>query len=252
MVRPVPGGAGDGTARQAGRPMNIGAVLARLREEFPEVTVSKIRFLEAEGLIEPGRTPSGYRTFRDADVERLARVLRLQRDHYLPLKVIREHLACGDEAPLPAGPVSEAAGEGPVPPRTAVALRESALPPPPRRVGRQELLEATGADEAALAHWETFGLVTAGEDGCFDAAALTVGRLMAELASFGVEPRHLRAVKAAAERQADLVEQVVAPLRRHRNPQSRARAEETALRMADLSVRLHAALVHSAVRSRPL
>jgi DNA-binding transcriptional MerR regulator len=250
MVRPVPGGAG-GTARpDGGRPMNIGAVLALLREEFPEVTVSKIRFLEAEGLVEPGRTPSGYRTFRDADVERLATVLRLQRDHYLPLKVIREQLAAGEAAP--AAEAAREPREGPVPSRTAAALRESAAPVPQRRVARGELLEATGADAAVLERWESFGLVTAGEDGCYDPAALAVGRLVAELAAFGLEPRHLRAVKAAAERQADLVEQVVAPLRRHRSPQSRARVEETAQRMADLSVRLHAALVHSAVRSRPV
>src|SRR4051794_6994187 len=98
-----PGGAGAGTAA-AGALLSIGAVLGRLREEFPEVTVSKIRFLEAEGLVEPQRTPSGYRKFAEKDVERLAYVLRVQRDHYLPLRVIREHLEAldrGEQAVLP-------------------------------------------------------------------------------------------------------------------------------------------------------
>ncbi|GAB7035032.1 MerR family transcriptional regulator [Streptomyces sp. NPDC021749] len=242
------GGAGDsGTASSDGKPVSIGTVLNVLREEFPEVTISKIRFLEAEGLVEPKRTPSGYRKFTPADVERLASVLRMQRDHYLPLKVIREHLDAverGEQVtlPAPAAPardliegVPEAGGETP----TAA------------RIGRAELLAAAEVDESALADWESYGLIVPHADGGYDIEAVTVAKLVADLGRFGLEPRHLRVVKAAAEREAGLVEQVVAPLRRHRNPQTRAHAEATARELATLSVRLHAALLQGALRGRP-
>ncbi|GAA2605257.1 transcriptional regulator FtsR [Streptomyces tubercidicus] len=241
------GGAGSaGAASSDGKPVSIGTVLTQLREEFPEVTISKIRFLEAEGLVEPKRTPSGYRKFTQADVERLAAVLRMQRDHYLPLKVIREHLDAlerGEQVPLPA-PAT--------PSRDLVeGVRDpGAERPTAARIGRAELLAATDVDEAALADWESYGLIVPHADGGYDIEAVTVAKLVADLGRFGLEPRHLRAVKAAAEREAGLVEQVVAPLRRHRNPQTRAHAEATARELATLSVRLHAALVQSALRVR--
>lgn len=230
--------------------LSIGAVLAFLRDDFPEVTISKIRFLEAEGLVEPQRTPSGYRKFSPADVERLAYVLRMQRDHYLPLRVIREHLDAIErgEAPpaLPAadtrpGPLEEADRE-----LTAGAEAASGV-----RLGRAELLAAAEAGETALAEWEAYGLVAPGPDGGYDGEALQVARLVAELGRYGLEPRHLRAMKAAADREIALVEQVVAPLRRHRNPQTRAHAEATARELATLSVRLHAAMVQAGLRARP-
>jgi DNA-binding transcriptional MerR regulator len=237
------GGAGDGTATAGRALLSIGAVLNRLRDEFPEVTISKIRFLEAEGLVEPRRTPSGYRKFGPEDVERLAYVLRVQRDHYLPLRVIREHLDAldrGEKVALPGPGESREALDGSVEPAQ----------PPELRIGREELLAATGAEEADLEQWESYGLVEAGRDGGFDAETVNIGRLIADLGRFGLEPRHLRAVKAAADREAGLVEQVVAPLRRHRNPQTRTHAETTARELASLSVRLHAAMVQSALRVR--
>ncbi|WP_329129269.1 MerR family transcriptional regulator [Streptomyces sp. NBC_01476] len=240
------GGAGDGTAIADGALLSIGAVLSRLRDEFPEVTISKIRFLEAEGLVEPQRTPSGYRKFGPKDVERLAYVLRVQRDHYLPLRVIREHLDAmdrGETVSLPGPGESREALDGSV-----EALEPEQ--PPELRIGREELLAATGADDAELESWESYGLVEAGRDGGYDAEAVAIGRLIADLGRFGLEPRHLRAVKAAADREAGLVEQVVAPLRRHRNPQTRLHAEATARELASLSVRLHAAMVQSALRVR--
>jgi DNA-binding transcriptional MerR regulator len=244
MLRTPSGGAGNGTATADGRLLSIGAVLNQLRDEFPEVTISKIRFLEAEGLVEPQRTPSGYRKFAVRDVERLGHVLRMQRDHYLPLKVIREHLDAldrGEPIPLPA-PADQ-------PPRDL--LDGPAEPEAPGlRIGRAELLAATGADEEELAQWESYGLVEPGSDGDYDAESVNIAKIVADLGRFGLEPRHLRAVKAAAEREAGLVEQVVAPLRRHRNPQTRAHAESTARELAALSVRLHAALVQSALRVR--
>lgn len=245
MLRSPGGGAGDGTAAADGRPMSIGAVLHVLRDEFPEVTISKIRFLEAEGLIEPQRTPSGYRKFRPQDVERLAQVLRLQRDHYLPLKVIREYLDAVErgEDVQPVVP-----GRRPGSGDDNVAY--DPLAPTVARVGREELLAAAGADECELAEWESYGLLTPSQDGEYDGEAVTVATLVVELGRFGIEPRHIRALKASAEREAGLVEQVVAPLRRHRNPQTRAHAEERTKELAGLTVRLHAALVQSALGVR--
>lgn len=229
--------------------MSIGAVLHLLREEFPEVTISKIRFLESEGLVEPQRTPSGYRKFSQDDVRRLALVLRMQRDQYLPLKVIREHLDAldrGEQVPVPAQPRDPLESVTDAVEGTAEVPGEEAGP----RVGRAELLAAAEVGEEELREWEAYGLVAPAPGGGYPAGAVEVARLVADLGRFGLEPRHLRAVKAAAEREAGLVEQVVAPLRRHRNPQTRAHAEATAGELAALSVRLHAALVRSALRVR--
>ncbi|MBD9734664.1 MerR family transcriptional regulator [Streptomyces sp. H28] len=238
------GGAGHGAAATDTGLMSIGAVLNVLREEFPEVTISKIRFLEAEGLIEPQRTPSGYRKFSAGDVERLGHVLRMQRDHYLPLKVIREHLEAverGEAAPLPVlGRQRDGESAEPVP----------ADAPTAARIGRAQLLAAAGVDERQFAEWESYGLLSPVEDGVYDAEAVTVAGLICELGRFGIEPRHLRAMKAAADREAGLVDQVVAPLRRHRNPQTRAHAEARTKELAGLTVKLHAALVHLALGVR--
>lgn len=244
MLRTPSGGAGHGTAADD-RPMSIGTVLLQLREEFPEVTISKIRFLEAEGLVEPQRTPAGYRKFLPADVERLAQVLRMQRDHYLPLKVIREHLdalARGEQVALPTADGERGDGED-----DALGLPGR---PTAARIGRAELLVAAEVTESDLDAWESYGLVVPSPDGGYDAEMVTVARLVAELGRFGLEPRHLRAMRAAADREAGLIEQVVAPLRRHRNPQTRAHAEATARELAELSVRLHSALVHTALHVR--
>ncbi|MGW8995255.1 transcriptional regulator FtsR [Streptomyces zhihengii] len=245
MLRTPPGGAGHGTAAQGERPMSIGTVLTRLRDEFPEVTISKIRFLEAEGLVEPMRSPSGYRKFTPQDVERLALVLRMQRDHYLPLKVIREQLDAlerGEQIQLPAQGAQGDPADG--------AAQAAYDRPTVRRLGRAELLAAAEITDEDLTEWESYGLLTADGGGGYDPEAVTVARLVTELGRFGLEPRHLRAMKASAERDAGLVEQVVAPLRLHRNPQTRAHAEATVKELADLSVRLHTALVRSALGVR--
>ncbi|MFD9242244.1 MerR family transcriptional regulator [Streptomyces sp. NPDC059556] len=225
--------------------VSIGTVLNQLRDEFPEVTISKIRFLEAEGLVEPRRTASGYRKFSPQDVERLAQILRMQRDHYLPLKVIREHLdalARGEQIKLPAPGRRRDLIEG--------AWEQDAEPPTAARIGRAELLAAAEVTETELLEWESYGLISETDGGGYDPETVTVARLVADLGRFGLEPRHLRAVKAAADREAGLIEQVVAPLRRHRNPQTRAHAEATAQELAAQSVRLHAALVQTALGIR--
>ena len=219
--------------------MSIGEVLAALRPDFPDVTISKIRFLEEQGLIEPDRTPSGYRKFAHGDVERLRFVLSVQRDHYLPLRVIRDHLdaldAGLDPAPLPGAP-------------RVPRLVPDAPAEPPTSYSRGELVEAAGAEEALLDELEAYGLTAERPGGGYDAEALAVLRAAAGLARFGIEPRHLRPFRTAADREAGLVEQVVAPLRRQRGPEAAGRADETAREVAALCARLHAALVSSALQ----
>jgi DNA-binding transcriptional MerR regulator len=240
--------------------MSIGEVLAHLRPDFPEVSISKIRFLESEGLVEPARTPSGYRKFSHDDVGRLRYVLAAQRDQYLPLRVIKEHLDAIDRGLEPP----DLPGGRPRVPRAVMVVGDdgiaetgSAETPPgdgkELRLSREELAEATGIDLALLDQIQGFGLVTPrsgrGGSSYFDADALAIAAIVADMASYGLEPRHLRGFRTAAERETSLVEQVVAPLLRQRDPQARARAEEVAREMAALSVRLHTALVRATMRS---
>ena len=231
--------------------MTIGEVMAQLSGEFPDVSISKIRFLEEQGLVEPERTPAGYRKFSGADVERLRYVLGAQRDHYLPLRVIREHLEALDRgfeppplpgaAPVVPGPGPGGAGEDPVSGRfSARAARV--------RLTRGELLRDSGADEELLRALETYGIVSPEPGGpWFDGEALEVVRAAAGLAGYGIEARHLRAFRTAADRELGLVEQVVAPLQRQRQGEGAARAGEVARDIAALCVRLHTALVASGV-----
>lgn len=228
--------------------MSIGAVLERLREDFPDVTISKIRFLEAEGLVEPARAPSGYRRFTPQDVERLRYVLEAQRDHYLPLKVIRQHLDAIDRGLEPALPL-----RAPGVPREVGRVegpdgQELSRDGPRVTLTRPELLAAAGADEKLLVGLEGHGLVQAGPSGHYDADALAVTRICAELAAFGLEPRHLRPFRTAADREIDLVEQAVGPLLRLRSGDGPSRAEEAAREIAALSLRLHTALVRAGVQ----
>ncbi|MGV9894686.1 transcriptional regulator FtsR [Streptomyces tendae] len=243
MFQTPSGGAGQGAAATDSGLMSIGAVLNALRDEFPDITISKIRFLESEGLVEPRRTPAGYRKFSAHDVERLAQVLRMQRDHYLPLKVIREHLDAVERGEAVALPRVGRQRDGEFVP-------ESAEAPTVARIGRDELLATAGIDDQELKEWESYGLLAPLPDGAYDAEAVTVASLVVQLGRFGIEPRHLRVMKAAADREAGLVDQVVAPLKRHRNPQTRAHAEARTKELAGLAVKLHAALVQTALGVR--
>lgn len=226
--------------------MSIGEVLGQLRPDFPDVTISKIRFLEDEGLIKPERTASGYRKFSREDVSRLRYVLTSQRDHYLPLRVIKDHLDAIDRGLEPPA----VGGGGPRVPRALVAAEGMPGPEAFRpdasevRLSRRELLDAAGLEEAQLAELEQFGLLGSRPGSShYDGDALVVAKTVAEMARFGIEARHLRPFKAAAEREIGLVEQVVTPLVRQRNPEARARADEVARELAALSVKLHATLV---------
>jgi DNA-binding transcriptional MerR regulator len=209
----------------------IGEVLAQLRPEFPDISPSKIRFLEAEGLIEPERSQSGYRRFSAPDIERLRYILTVQRDSYLPLRVIKERLTDGGET---------GSGQGPA------GAQDTAAAGPPDDMTRRQLLDAAEISDAELTELEDYGLIRRvgrqyGQD------ALAVARAVAALRQYGVQARHLRAVKASADREANLVEQVVAPQLRQRGAGARDAAARTAWQIADLTLRLHATLVESAL-----
>jgi DNA-binding transcriptional MerR regulator len=246
-----PRGALGSTAASGRVRHNIGEVLDLLRPDFPGVTIPKIRFLEDKGLVKPERTPSGYRKFSDEDVDRLRYVLRMQRDHYLPLRVIGEHLDAIDRGlePPPIEPT--------VPTVPTVALAADGLPSPESftrrdhlRLSRKELLKLAEISEELLAQLEQYGLVTAKVGtGHYDTDALVIATTARELAAFGLEPRHLRAFKTSADREVGLVEQVVAPHKRGRDAAAKARADDTVSQIAALSVRLHATLVKAGLRS---
>jgi DNA-binding transcriptional MerR regulator len=231
--------------------MNIGEVLDRLRPEYPGITIPKIRFLEDKGLIKPERTPSGYRKFSPEDVERLRYVLRMQRDHYLPLKVIGEHLDAIDRG-LEPPPIDAV-----VPTVPNVALAADGLPSAESfnrrdnlRLSRRELVKIAEISEELLDELEQYALISARPGtGHYDTDALVVAKTARELADFGFEPRHLRAFKTSADREVGLVEQIVAPHKRSRDAAAKGRAEEAVSEIAALSVRLHATLVKIGLRS---
>lgn len=212
------------TSQAARSHMSIGEVLALLQGEFPDVTVSKIRFLEGEGLIEPERTPSGFRKFTHLHVQQLRYILTEQRDHYLPLRVIKDKMA-----------------ESFARPRAVQDKQEV-------RLSRAELLEAAGLDEETLTELEDYGLLAA-KARRYDEDALKVARSVGALARFGLHARHLRAVKAAAEREAGLVEQTVAPILKRRAPGAIGEADEVARELSTLLLDLHEALLRMGVRS---
>ncbi len=230
--------------------MNIGQVLDLLRADFPGVSIPKIRFLEDKGLIKPERTPSGYRKFSSQDVDRLRYVLRMQRAHYLPLKVIGEHLDAIDRGMEPP-PIDTV-----VPTVPKVALAADGMPSAESfsrnselRLSRKELLKIAEVSEDLLEQLEQYGLIRSRPGtGHFDNDALVIAKAAAELAGFGFEPRHLRAFKTAADREVGLIEQVVAPLKGGRDTAAAARAEEAVADIAALSVKLHATLVKAGLR----
>jgi DNA-binding transcriptional MerR regulator len=195
--------------------LSIGQVLARLSPEFPGLSSSKLRFLEVQGIVTPTRTESGYRKFAPADVERLRLALTLQRDHYLPLHVIRGYLDDVDAGRDPVTPI-------PAPPTSIVAA--------PRRYRRDELLSAAGAAPQLLNDAISTGIITAAEHYTEQTVALL--RCLVALDRHGIEPRHIRTLRQSAERDAALVESAVAPLARRTDATSRGRAEELAPELA--------------------
>lgn len=223
--------------------LSIGEVLSKLRSEFSDITISKIRFLESEGLIEPQRTPSGYRKFTNSDLERLRFVLLAQRDQYLPLRVIKENLDALDRGLTPAKVVG-----GVATPR--LVSEDGALidanygEDQDLRLTRAELISASELTEDQLAELESYGLITI-KGRHYDSDSLAIARAVVAISAFGIGARHLRAFKTAADREIGLVEQVTTPIRSQKGSEAKAKADETERELASLSIKLHAALVRS-------
>jgi DNA-binding transcriptional MerR regulator len=214
----------------------IGEVLNGLRQEFDDVSISKIRFLESEGLIHPGRSESGYRQFSAEDVDRLRYILAAQRDRYLPLRVIKEELSRLD-AGLPVEPETlerpERRGQNAERDRAAL-LTDVAL-------DLEELSHASGLTSVEIEELTSAGIIPS--EAPFDGAALRAARLAAEMLRRGLEPRHLRAYRLAADREADRIEQLISPLLQQRNPESRRAASTRAEELIALGAQLHGLLM---------
>lgn len=205
----------DGSAASQATPLlSIGQVLSKLSGEFPALTSSKLRFLEVQGIVSPQRTASGYRKFAPSDVERLRLALTLQRDHYLPLSVIRDYLDdidAGREPDLPQAPQS--------------------IHPQHRTYSRADLLEAAGAPAQLLTDAISLGLIQPAET--YDAQHVSLLRALVALEGHGIDPRHVRSVRQSAERDASLVEASLTHLLRRSDAASRARAQEIAPQLAE-------------------
>ena len=228
--------------------LSIGEVLTLLKDEFPDVTISKIRFLESQGLLDPERTPSGYRKFYDNDVARLRWILRQQREHFLPLKVIKGRLV-GESESESGGEEATAGGAS-----TAAAPADPEPLTPPRSgtsLTLQELAASCGLETGDLKDLERFGLIagrTVGGTAYYDDDALAAAHVAAGFMKFGVEARHLRMYKTAAEREAGFFEQVVMPMLKQRNPEARRQASETLGELARLGQQLRSAMLRNALR----
>ncbi|MPY11158.1 MerR family transcriptional regulator [Arthrobacter bussei] len=220
--------------------LTIGEVLRELSGEFPQVTASKIRFLEEKGLITPQRTRAGYRKYTGHDVERLRFVLALQRDQYLPLKVIKDYVDAIDRGERP----DSLPGGMTLAPRVVSEQLSRELSAHARRLTAETLAAEAGAPRRLVDDLVSFGLITA-VDNRFDEHALKITTACVELERHGIEPRHLRPFRAAADRELGLVERVVAPVASRKDVASKARAAETAREISELCLGLHSALVNS-------
>jgi DNA-binding transcriptional MerR regulator len=228
--------------------LSIGEVLESLQHDYPDITISKIRFLEAEGLIAPKRTGSGYRMFYEGDLDRLRYVLSLQRDHFLPLKIIRERLvqyeSNGGSAPAEA------------PPPAASGKRAAARPAPSEvieeltavQLSRSELLGAAGVSDKELKDLEDYGIVEASEAGNYDESALTVAKAAKRFFEYGVEPRHLKMYRQFAEREAAFFEQIVMPVSRRRDPSAQKDAAKSVRELAGLARQMREATLRTSLR----
>lgn len=273
--------------RASGSHLSIGEVLALLLEEFPDVTISKIRFLESQGLIEPERTASGYRKFYDVDVELLRCILREQKDNFLPLKVIKDRLDTGEidptsEIPRPRGIMNlpdgsddaqslAASRQGHPAARSASGLglfdRSPSEPDPTTPTGIQrpdetgsipmtpgvvldaaELCSMSGVDAAQLEQLQSYGLIVADSNKRYDEDALEIARVAKRFLDLGIDARHLRGWRVAADREAGLYEQIIQPLIRQRNPQSNEHALAQLTELDQFGAQLRSALMRTLLR----
>jgi DNA-binding transcriptional MerR regulator len=227
--------------------LSIGEVLEAVRSDFPDISISKIRFLETEGLISPERTKSGYRKFYEPDVERLRYILALQRDHFLPLKVIKDRLKSG-VTPLEPGSAPPAPAAARPAPATKGASTKVSETLTGVQMNRAELRKATGLAEQELASLEDFGIVT-GHDGVYDENDLLVAKAAKGFFAHGVEARHLRMYKQAVDRETAFIEQIISPVAHRKDPDATKRAGETAHELADLSRTMREAMLRASVQS---
>ena len=207
-------------------------MLARLVSEFPDLSPSKLRFLEERQLISPARTESGYRKFSQSDMDRLRFVLTMQRDHYLPLKVIRGYL---DELDAGRRPELPGAATGPIP----------TILPTDRRLQRDELIREAGATPQLLNDAISSSLIVPAE--WYGEPVLAVLRSLVELQRSGIEPRHLRGFRASAERELGLIESALIPVARRKDASSRAKASELAKEIAGQLEIVRSSLIRSAL-----
>jgi DNA-binding transcriptional MerR regulator len=241
--RQMPAGPPEGPSSQ-GKALTIGAVCKALSQEFPDISISKIRYLEDQKLLNPRRTPGGYRLYSPTDVSRLRTILRLQRDEFLPLRVIRQELAAGrstdEAAPAPTAPASS--GDA----RPGAALRRLTFS---IRAGGalytlEDVVEETGADPRLVSELEDYGIVKGEQRGgpgspkYYDETEREIVRAVTELARYGVAGRNLRVFRTSAEREAALLQQILAPSLRSRNPERRKEAVEALENLAAVASHL--------------
>jgi DNA-binding transcriptional MerR regulator len=225
---------------------SIGEVLVAVKTEFPDITISKIRFLESEGLITPERTPSGYRKFYADDVDRLKSILRMQRDEYLPLKVIKERLARTDAGEDEEGLEVDASVDG-----DGTATEALAEAPTGLQMSLEEMSAATGVDRDRIKELESFGIVCShGPEGAryYDGDDYVVLSIVKDFLRHGIEPRHLTMYKHFADRESSFFEALVAPTLRQRNPDARRTATQTLTELSLTSRKFKQALLRNALR----
>ncbi len=233
---------------RSGDYLSIGEVLDSVRADFPDVSISKIRFLEAEGLITPERTPAGYRKFFEPDVARLRYILSLQRDQFLPLKVIKERLAQAD-ASGSYPPVGAAAAGSTAAPngRAASADAEPAGVESSVQLTRAELRDAARLSEEQLRGLEDFGVLAKREADVYDENDLVVAKASARFFAFGVEPRHLRMYRQFADREAAFFEQIVTPALKRKDPDGAEEAHRSVKELLALSRQMREAALRSSL-----
>ena len=248
-VAPAPAAGPEEGPRHA-KSLTIGAVTKALAQEFPDISISKIRYLEDQKLITPRRTPGGYRLYSQTDVSRLRTILRLQRDEFLPLRVIRQELAAGrstdDDVPGGAGAGPGTAGAAGVPggdARPGAALRRLTFSLRDRGAlySLADVMEETGAEARLVAELEEFGLVKGelrGGTRYYDETEREIVRAVTELSRYGVAGRNLRVFRTSAEREAALLQQILAPALRSRNPERRREAVEALENLAAVASHL--------------
>jgi DNA-binding transcriptional MerR regulator len=207
------------------KPRTIGAVCKELQEEFPDISISKIRYLEDQGLIQPLRTQGGYRLYRREDIERLRTILRLQRDEFLPLRVIRDEIERGGGVERPLE-------------RKARRQHRAILRDEARKIDRGEFQREAGLDDVVLAELQSYGILRVDEDGRYSESELEIVRICQRMADYGLGPRHLRQLYTGVQRVGGLLEQVLAPSLRSRNPQRREQGLDELAQLAGLSAEL--------------